>query len=66
MREKYHSKGGHTRHGNMAGNALMAGTQRQRGTILLATDFSKPAQRAFQYAMRLADTLAVRLVVLPR
>jgi nucleotide-binding universal stress UspA family protein len=30
----------------------------------LATDFSKPAQRAFQYAMRLADTLAVRLVVL--
>lgn len=43
----------------------MAGARReQRGTILLATDFSKPAQRAFQYAMRLADTLAVRLVVL--
>ena len=42
----------------------MAGARtRQRGTILLATDFSKPAQRGFQYAMRLAGSLTAGLVI---
>ena len=35
-----------------------------RGTILLATDFSKPARRAFTYALRLSTVLQTRLILL--
>ena len=34
------------------------------GTILLATDFSKPARRAFTYALKLAAVLKSRLILL--
>ncbi len=38
--------------------------ERAAGTIVLATDFLKPSQRAFAYAIALAKVLQVRLVIL--
>lgn len=35
-----------------------------RGTILMATDFSKPAQRAYTYALKLALVMGSRLILL--
>jgi len=38
--------------------------ERTKGAILLATDFSKPARRAYTYALALASVLKSRLILL--
>lgn len=42
----------------------MKGQQRAESSIVFATDFLKPAQRAFAYALALAQALQLCLVIL--